>query len=254
MSQRDGAPESCCSQWLLRLVSCMCCSCEQHNEWGTVWNGRDDYHHAKAPETVGIYGQRRVTTRNDPHAQKAVGVVVTVGCSKSARRPVVLDAPDSRAAAEQQQRLAPWTAQASSSPATASKSLCSTRAGTRTRQQRPSRERSVAKELVRKVDASHKKTKPNLAGPRTRRDKEHMDHPHGTRSSRTRSRSSAYHTIRRRRCYPRACGQRPNRPRSAAPTKRTGSALLRHVHHAGARHERRPVRRESAANRENWAA
>lgn len=58
MSQREGPPQSCCSVMLLRVMSCFLCDGRYHNEWGTIWNNRSDYHHETAPETVGLYKQR----------------------------------------------------------------------------------------------------------------------------------------------------------------------------------------------------
>ena len=58
MSQREGAPQSCWSATLLRVMSWLMCDSEYHNEWGTVWNYRSEYHHEMAPETVGLYKQR----------------------------------------------------------------------------------------------------------------------------------------------------------------------------------------------------
>ena len=54
MSQRDGPPASRWSRLFLKCMACLMCE-PDYNEWQQVWDGRDDLHHNRPPESQGRY-------------------------------------------------------------------------------------------------------------------------------------------------------------------------------------------------------
>ena len=55
MSQREGAPQSTWSAYLLSWTSWLLCLDSTPNEWQQVWYGRNSLHHDSAPRPGGRY-------------------------------------------------------------------------------------------------------------------------------------------------------------------------------------------------------
>jgi hypothetical protein len=83
MSQRDGAPRSSLSKWLLRLISCVTCS-DTENEWQHVWSVEP----TTQPERAQLYSQPRLVRRGFEHLdEREIGVFTpTPGAKEYAAR------------------------------------------------------------------------------------------------------------------------------------------------------------------------
>lgn len=55
MSQREGAPRTTWSAWVLGWTSWMLCMDDAPNEWQSVWQRRAALHHKAAPHGYGRY-------------------------------------------------------------------------------------------------------------------------------------------------------------------------------------------------------
>lgn len=73
MSQREGRPETCCSELLLRLMGCLLGA--EENEWGPIWNGRSEarsrYHR---PMERGMWVPKHRGRQIDPQRERVDGL------------------------------------------------------------------------------------------------------------------------------------------------------------------------------------